>query len=366
MPKFSIVVPVHNREKLISTCIHSICNSSFDDFELLIIDDGSTDASFAICSSYAEGDERIKLFTQPNKGVSCARNLGIENATGMFIIFIDSDDALPSDALSQLSTILEDGCDLIMCNYRRCSYEELDKLEKDSKQIHTNEIQGNREVTQWIFNVYNKTHDDYFFVWSKVFRLELIKASGVRFQEDVSLGEDQIFVVDFLRHANNLKFTNIKLINSLNWPFELRSTGLGSVMRSADNFLHNQQENYNALLRLHNHTRVSAVREYASCYIIDRPISRIIFRNCLFTNKNRESFIKLFHFTKTHIRTIIINECRNISLLKNNSTKIVAILIANNQCFFAVVFSYVYVNAKTITSHIKFSMRKFLDKISVK
>lgn len=102
MAKISVIVPVYNAEKYLNQCIQSIQNQSYTDFELILVNDGSTDASGDICESYVKTDQRIKLFTKINGGVSSARNLGLDNATGEWVTFIDSDDWVDKDYLQKM------------------------------------------------------------------------------------------------------------------------------------------------------------------------------------------------------------------------------------------------------------------------
>lgn len=96
---FSIIIPVYNTEKHLENCINSVLNQTYDNFEICIIDDGSTDKSGSICDCFSEKDKRIKVTHISNKGVSNARNLGIQNASGDYIIFLDSDDWIENNAL---------------------------------------------------------------------------------------------------------------------------------------------------------------------------------------------------------------------------------------------------------------------------
>lgn len=116
MPKFSIIVPVYNVEKYIGECVESVLNQSFDDWELILIDDGSSDNSSSLCDMYAENDERIKAFHQKNAGASAARNNGLDNAGGDYIIFLDSDDYYNNlDALHKINDkIMKKQCDIVM------------------------------------------------------------------------------------------------------------------------------------------------------------------------------------------------------------------------------------------------------------
>ena len=87
-PLFSIIAPIYNAEHYLRRCINSILNQNFTDFELILVDDGSTDNSGEICDTYVKQDHRIKVFHQENKGVSAARNVGLENAQGEWITFV--------------------------------------------------------------------------------------------------------------------------------------------------------------------------------------------------------------------------------------------------------------------------------------
>lgn len=101
-PTISVIVPVYNTEKYLGECVQSILNQIFTDFELLLIDDGSTDQSGAICDTYALQDKRVKVFHKENGGVSSARNMGLDEARGEWIVFVDSDDWVANSYFSEL------------------------------------------------------------------------------------------------------------------------------------------------------------------------------------------------------------------------------------------------------------------------
>lgn len=103
----SIIVPVYNVENYLKKCLDSIINQSYTNLEILLIDDGSTDASGVLCGKYAEKDSRVKIFYKENGGLSSARNMGLDHAEGEYITFIDSDDYLAEDAIESLVTSLE-------------------------------------------------------------------------------------------------------------------------------------------------------------------------------------------------------------------------------------------------------------------
>ena len=115
MPQISVIVPVYNAEKYLHRCIDSILAQTFSDFELLLIDDGSKDNSGRICDEYAAKDSRIRVFHKKNGGVSSARNMGLDNAKGDWITFVDSDDWVKQDYL--YSMISQPDADLIMSSF---------------------------------------------------------------------------------------------------------------------------------------------------------------------------------------------------------------------------------------------------------
>lgn len=117
-PKISVIVPVYNTEKYLRRCVDSILAQTFTDFELLLIDDGSTDSSGAICDEYAQKDSRVRVFHKENGGVSSARNLGLNKAKGEYIAFVDGDDWISSDMYeSLLNKIKNEEADIVYCDF---------------------------------------------------------------------------------------------------------------------------------------------------------------------------------------------------------------------------------------------------------
>jgi len=129
MPQVSVVVPIYNTEKYLSTCIDSIINQTFTNIELILVNDGSIDNSGKICDEYALKDSRIRVYHRENGGVTSARRAGVENAIGEYISFVDSDDILPNDSIEILYNSVEDN-DIIIGKFIEL------KENKISKKIH--------------------------------------------------------------------------------------------------------------------------------------------------------------------------------------------------------------------------------------
>lgn len=115
MPKISIIIPVYNAEQYLEECLLSISQQTFTDFEIWAINDGSKDRSLEILKKHQEKEPRLHILSQKNKGVSAARNLGLENASGDFITFVDADDTLPNDAFSEIISV--SSVDLLMGSF---------------------------------------------------------------------------------------------------------------------------------------------------------------------------------------------------------------------------------------------------------
>lgn len=139
MPKLSIILPVYNSEKYLSQCIDSVISQSFADFELIIINDGSTDSSGEICNVYAKKDNRIKVIHQNNRGVSFARKLGIEQSDSEWLGFIDSDDWIESDTLKiAYDTAIKEESDIVCFGIQKATQTEKTSIEFFNSDIYTN------------------------------------------------------------------------------------------------------------------------------------------------------------------------------------------------------------------------------------
>lgn len=198
--KVSIVVPVYNSERYINHCLDSIISQDFDNLDIIIIDDGSTDNSFAVCKDYKNRDCRVKLFKQQNKGVSAARNKGINEAIGEYIVFIDSDDYIESNFISSLLKLLiNESVDLVITNYKiintATGITEYN-AKKESKLVST---------YSFFYDYWKNYHLGYVNApWNKIFKMSIIKDNNLRFPTDISMGEDGYFNVKYLHYCKNI------------------------------------------------------------------------------------------------------------------------------------------------------------------
>ena len=140
----SVIVPVYNVESYLKECLESIQKQTYTNFEVILINDGSTDNSKEICEEYCKKDTRFHLKNQENQGQSIARNRGVAESTGEFIVFIDSDDIVKFDLLTQLKKHMSDGIDIVECN----KTEDIKCLNSEEKEIDVKELDSNEALYQ--------------------------------------------------------------------------------------------------------------------------------------------------------------------------------------------------------------------------
>lgn len=198
----SVIVPVYNAEKYIDGCIKSIVNQTYNNIEILLIDDGSKDNSSQKCDKWASEDGRITLIHKQNGGVSSARNLGIDNAKGEFIAFVDADDWLERDYLSLLIEHIN-GCDLVVSGYKASGFGSFIVKSVDDGIIGLDQLRCDYD--------YYLKNDLINPPFAKLFRREIIDKQ--RFDEGLSLGEDIAFNLQYLAKCSDICFLSEALYN---------------------------------------------------------------------------------------------------------------------------------------------------------
>ncbi len=181
-PLISIIVPVYNTAPWLKRCLDSICSQSYNNLEILCINDGSTDNSAEILAEYEKKDSRIKVFTQANAGLSAARNTGLRNATGEWITGVDSDDYLYPGIYKQAISHCREGIDMVFFGVIVDGGSNLG-LENYCNLQPKGEI---RPTPKYLANTSAS-------LWNKVYRTNIIHSYKVRFPEGVAYGEDKTF-----------------------------------------------------------------------------------------------------------------------------------------------------------------------------
>lgn len=192
--KISIIVPVYNAEKYLSSCLDSIINQSYTYFELLLIDDGSTDDSGLICDEYAKKDNRIRVFHKQNGGVSSARNLGLDNAKEDWIAFCDSDDYVNPNwleiyvSLISTNSVVDIACQGMLKTGLCVSSDYCKGFEYYG---------GAKEAIMLL-----KQSSLLGYIWNKIFKKSIIVNNSLRFDENITFMEDEEFILKYFRYCN--------------------------------------------------------------------------------------------------------------------------------------------------------------------
>lgn len=201
MPLISIIVPVYNVEKVLHNCIESILSQTFTDFELLLIDDGSPDNSGAICDKYADRDSRIKVIHKENAGVSTARNTGFFNATGKYIVCVDSDDYINDDYLQSFINIVDKypDAEMVWCGFSTVRNYEKSIIQK----VNYN----NDEITESDISEIMTLHEKWLDAspCNKLYLRENIVKNNLKMDINLSLGEDLLFNYSYIDICKNKK-----------------------------------------------------------------------------------------------------------------------------------------------------------------
>lgn len=186
-PSVSVIVPVYNAENTLRACVDSVLAQTTSDFELILVDDGSQDTSGSICDAYAEQDVRIQVIHQKNAGVSAARNAGMDQARGEYLLFVDSDDGIEPEMMDTVRSFADaEGCDAVISGLRVF---EAGVYARTENAAHAGCF--GPEIWNWI------CEDSKPFGWagSKLLRAEVVKENKIRFSEEMSSQEDLDFLL---------------------------------------------------------------------------------------------------------------------------------------------------------------------------
>lgn len=196
--KISIIIPVYNISTYLDSAIESVVYQTYKNIEIILIDDGSTDDSSSICDKWARKDKRVKCIHQKNSGVSVARNIGFENSTGDYILFVDGDDEIAADMCEKMVTKLrDDRADMCYCGYLNIFHNETVQVIPENKILVKNDI-----IRELITEVSFFTA-----IWNKLFcRTVLIDSKGnfIPFSRGIYVGEDALWLSKVLKNAERV------------------------------------------------------------------------------------------------------------------------------------------------------------------
>lgn len=291
--RISIVVPVYNAIKFLSKSVESALNQTHSNLELILVNDGSTDSSEALCREYAKKDDRVKVFAQENKGPAAARNHGVSKATGDYIFFLDADDFIESDSLKILLDGYEDETtDLVMGNFS--------KLENDGRIVQQNVTfkAGNKPFDGDVKQLNPNTAGDYVrhflrhpsnhlisYCWARLYKKSIIDEHGLKADESMQLFEDLIFNLQYMSVSKSIVFVNKSV-----YMYVMHNSHVSAsmTMLDSDSLLHDM-----ALFD------EKVLEYYKKLNMPDLPLSQVV----------KEIGHALVHYTII----FIVRTCRNIT-----------------------------------------------------
>ncbi len=330
MPKISIIIPVYNAEKYLRECLDSVINQTFKDIEIICIDDGSADNSFSILQSYAEKDDRIKLLRQENQGPSAARNLGLKNATGEYITFVDADDYVSEKMCEKAyEKAITTKVDIVLFSFFQFTSDKI-LLDDRLQQLSNN--------TPSVFDFLSVAED---FISlapvetvGKFYKAEIIKNNNITFPENIRLGEDMCFYYSicmtnptitiipeaFYYYRINTENSLVKRPNAMYLLYELLLCLQKNFLNSK---LKNEKEVFEYILKrmaaiatafwnncFTSHTKKQNFKYLNNIYIMYKKVSHE--ENDIFETIKKDVFEYRFYFLKKLLEPIIEIELREM------------------------------------------------------
>lgn len=199
--KYSVIIPVYNVEKYINRCVKSILSQRYNDLEIILIDNGSTDRSGSICDIYANEYANISVYHIENHGVGSARNFGLSKARGEFIYFVDSDDYLVGNLFAEFEDKLVPDLDLLVFSYYNSFEQELTERNRTKKCLPYSGLYDKNDFIKIFTDLF--LSDMLYTVWNKIYRREFLLENNLSF-EQYELGEDVRFNLNVYRNVNKV------------------------------------------------------------------------------------------------------------------------------------------------------------------
>lgn len=313
--RISIIIPCYNIATHIGQCIDSVLAQSYPHFELLLIDDGSMDDTLVICQEFAKKEDRIKVFSHENKGVSYTRNRGVGLATGEWIIFIDGDDYIKPDYIESLANNCEQNVWTLcgMINVRQGIEKENENYKQLLRHFPNRRIEKSDFLSLLKFYSYSSP-------WAKIYFRPIIIQNSITFPENVSYQEDLLFNIEYSKYIDA-----VKLVDYFGYYYIEHPTS--STGRYHQNFNHIDQL-YDELKKyVHSEKDKEVLQEFILQTCV-RNISNIFHKNSPKTEKQKKEEIKAifnsnyYNYSKDYIDQLPVNYVLKL-LLRLRSVKFI-------------------------------------------
>lgn len=249
--KISIVIPVYNAEKYLDVCLSSILDQDMHSYEVILVDDGSTDSSPMICDRYSGTDARFRTIHKVNGGVSSARNAGISLSQGEYVMFVDADDALSHDALSLLSALTVEKPDIVIGGFNIYQGE----IPYRTVIPYDSEFYPSAGLSEFFDATMHRLGELFRGPWAKLYRSSVIKKHSLRFNENLSYAEDKLFVYQFMNKISSAAAVDAPVYEYFRRPGTL--SGGKTTARRLDQLLD--------VVPLYAEAFVALISKYPSC-----------------------------------------------------------------------------------------------------
>lgn len=259
----SVVVPVYNVEKYLDKCIQSLVNQTYKDIEIILVNDGSSDSSGVICDNWAQKDHRVVVIHQSNCGVSSARNAALKAAKGEYFAFVDADDYVDENMLSELINAISDETDMAVCGFNTVFNNEIRDTSCDTEQLAQGAIVTRNliEKTSWGLVIWNKL----------IKRSAISSADGdlILFPEDLFIGEDALWILMVSQNCKNVSYVAKPMY------YYIKRQGSAVFKSTNERLIESCISRYDA-----------AFRSYTFLKNVQNPYAYMIFRRCVFSARD--------------------------------------------------------------------------------
>lgn len=278
MSRVSIIIPIYNVREYLQECIESVLNQTYADIEILLIDDGSEDNSSEICDKYAKQSNKIKVFHIKNGGVSNARNLGIKEASGKYIMFVDSDDVIDSQMVEKMVANVGSQ-DMAICGYWEKFF---NKNVKHQIANIVTDIDKEKAITD-IFE--REGYGGY--LWNKIFIANIIKENEIKFNKHIYMCEDLYFVINYMRFCKK-----IRILPECMYYYRMRKSSM--IWKKEKSKFESLFIAYSKIYEILKQEQVSMIKFYYSC-LISIFLNKKLFNAFLKKKNAKISYHKIYY-----------------------------------------------------------------------
>ena len=202
-PLVSVVIPVYNMENYIERCILNLQKQTYENLEIIIVDDGSKDKTQGICDLMSKENQRIKFYSKSNEGVSSARNFALKYATGKYVTFVDADDIIHEKHIEYLVSLIEsEAVDLAVTMHVEVKEQVTIDIKEFKEQDSVKEILTRAEFVNHLYD------DDKYkgYLWNKMFKMSIIREHDIKMPDGINIFEDMVFIYRYARYINQVKY----------------------------------------------------------------------------------------------------------------------------------------------------------------